>query len=40
MSGGVFEANCSKQMGQRNKQNNNNNKNTIFHEMFLLLLEG
>ena len=31
-SGGVFEANCSKQMGQRKK--------TIFHQMFLCLHEG
>ena len=31
-SGGVFEANCSKQMGQ--------NQKTIFHQMFLCLHEG
>ena len=31
-SGGVFEANCSKQMGQRKKK--------IFYQMFLCLHEG
>ena len=32
ISGGVFEANCSRQMGQRKKH--------IFHQMFLCLHEG
>ena len=31
-SGGVFEANCSKEMGQRKKK--------IFYQMFLCLHEG